>query len=338
MQHLPLLLPLLLLTLASCDLFTSGEEEELIICGSWIVPMPKEDCLIHWYEDIDLDWSPDGRYIAFTVPDTVSIKLNLYDLETGSETVLLEGPGNTHGPSWSPDGRWLAFGMYGQIWKLALGSDSLVQLTNGGENFFPDWSPDGGWIAYDNTDCGHDIDSAPPDACGVLIMRSDGSEKQKVGIGRYPTWHPSGESLLITRDISPYSAESRFMRHWPFASQPVDTLVAVRDDENSYPMYSPDGRQIAFQSQNSKTGHIEVYVMPSRGDNPRQLTTEGGSHPTWSPDGRRLAYTNVAEGDGHIWIMNADGSGKRPMRQGTPASATGRTTRPAREVVPMRMP
>lgn len=79
------------------------------------------------------------------------------------------------------------------------------------------------------------------------------------------------------------------------------------------PVWSPDGTQIAFQSERS--GNTDVYVMNADGSNLRRLT--GGDvfdgHPTWSPDGTRIAFSSSRSGRYQIWVMGADGSNPYPL-------------------------
>ncbi len=56
---------------------------------------------------------------------------------------------------------------------------------------------------------------------------------------------------------------------------------------------SPDGKWIAFDSDES--GKPEVYVAPYPAMAPRErISTDGGLHPLWSPDGRELYYRTGA--------------------------------------------
>jgi TolB protein len=78
-------------------------------------------------------------------------------------------------------------------------------------------------------------------------------------------------------------------------------------DEN--PVWSPDGKQIAFVSnrKNDKEGGQFIYIMNSDGSDVRQLTKENESQwPDWSPDGKMITYTFK----GDIFTVNADGSGE----------------------------
>ena len=88
------------------------------------------------------------------------------------------------------------------------------------------------------------------------------------------------------------------------------------------PVWSPDGRKIAFMSQ--RDGNSEVYVMNADGSGQRNLTRspryEGG--PAWSPDGRKIAFASGSRscragegcaGNTDVYVMNADGSGQRRL-------------------------
>lgn len=66
----------------------------------------------------------------------------------------------------------------------------------------------------------------------------------------------------------------------PFASSDADEIA---------PRFSPDGKWLAYVSNES--GLYEVYVRPYPGPGARvQVSQEGGGQPVWAPDGRRLFY------------------------------------------------
>ena len=75
----------------------------------------------------------------------------------------------------------------------------------------------------------------------------------------------------------------------------------------SDPVWSPDGREIAFTSGAPDS---EIYVMNADGSYVTQLTydAEDGGNPSWSPDGRRIAFDSGIDGDDDIYVMNSDGS------------------------------
>jgi hypothetical protein len=71
--------------------------------------------------------------------------------------------------------------------------------------------------------------------------------------------------------------------------KPEPFLQTQFDDH--VPMFSPNGRWIAYQSNES--GQSEVYVRSFPGaERKRQVSTEGGTSPVWNPNGRELFYRN----------------------------------------------
>jgi Tol biopolymer transport system component len=102
---------------------------------------------------------------------------------------------------------------------------------------------------------------------------------------------------------------------------PLTTSPAV----DTWPSWSPDGRQIAFYSD--RDGASNIYVMGADGTAQRRLTAlENGyqaTHPAWSPDGRTIAFTlsrrptpyvSTTETDvSDIWGIAPDGSGMRRL-------------------------
>lgn len=77
--------------------------------------------------------------------------------------------------------------------------------------------------------------------------------------------------------------------------------------QDEKPVWSPDGKQIAFVSnrENDKGGGQFIYVMNSDGSDVKQLTEENDSNwPDWSPDGTKITYSHK----GDIYVIHADGS------------------------------
>jgi Tol biopolymer transport system component len=75
------------------------------------------------------------------------------------------------------------------------------------------------------------------------------------------------------------------------------------------PKYSPDGRQIVFES--NRDGNTELWLMNADGSNPTQLTfTLAGSNSAggWSPDGSSIVFQSTRDGNFEVYKINIDGT------------------------------
>src|SRR5262249_13105521 len=73
----------------------------------------------------------------------------------------------------------------------------------------------------------------------------------------------------------------------------------------AYPMFSPDGRWMAYMSQESGTSEIYVRPFPGPGGR-RQISTAGGGYPVWSRDGRELLYRDASQ---RIMVVSVTANG-----------------------------
>ncbi|HAM71334.1 MAG TPA: hypothetical protein DCM86_06795, partial [Verrucomicrobiales bacterium] len=83
------------------------------------------------------------------------------------------------------------------------------------------------------------------------------------------------------------------------------TPLTQNVESDAYPLFSPDGRWIAFSSK--RTGSWDLFAVPAEGGTPRQLTWHSGTEvPTgWSPDGRSLLFAGRRESV-HYGIFSVD--------------------------------
>jgi Tol biopolymer transport system component len=94
------------------------------------------------------------------------------------------------------------------------------------------------------------------------------------------------------------------------APAPVTRLTQVID---AYPMLSPDGRTLLFQS--NRHGRWALYTAASDGSAVK-LLLDSGDDPVvaaWSPDGRQIAFAATVDGQSEIFVMNADASGRQRL-------------------------
>ena len=74
------------------------------------------------------------------------------------------------------------------------------------------------------------------------------------------------------------------------------------------PSFSPDSRQVAFDSRH-EDGSWGLFVVDADGGVPRPLTTDSGDEncPVWSPDGRWIYYTSDQKAGRNVWRIPAGG-------------------------------
>ena len=108
------------------------------------------------------------------------------------------------------------------------------------------------------------------------------------------SWHPSGKFLTYTQGAAGGTADTMILpmdgdgvRGWS-PGKPVVFLNTPATE--SYAMFSPDGRWIAYTlSEPGKTGEVYVRPFPGHGG-PWRISTQSGVQPEWSPSGHELLY------------------------------------------------
>jgi TolB protein len=140
----------------------------------------------------------------------------------------------------------------------------------------------------------------------------DGANARRVTVSRRlnlnPSWSPDARALAYTT-FRPNPDIFVSLIYQGVLQNPTKGVGT-----NYLPVFSPDGKQIAFMS--GRDGNPEIYAMNVDGSNLRRLTNHpaGESSPTWSPSGAQIAFTSDRTGKAQIYVMNSsDGSGLRRL-------------------------
>jgi serine/threonine-protein kinase len=185
----------------------------------------------------------------------------------------------------SPDGRRLAVSMFekaANVHIYDLDRRMLTQLTFEEHNAAPIWSPDGEWVAFASSRTGFWKPFwKPADGSGAAERLLNSEER-----GTPFSWSPDGQVLAYVGFL-PNTQEDLMMLPLQGQREPRPFLSTPFNEGE--PMFSPDGRWIAYQSDES--GRFEIYVRPYPGPGGKwQVSTEGGASPRWRRDGRELFY------------------------------------------------
>jgi serine/threonine-protein kinase len=185
-------------------------------------------------------------------------------------------------PRLSPDGRRVAFitrQMGGELWVAQRGQGTRQRLALAGEAISPEWSRDGrrllfGYITPASTSW--DVYAASPDGSGTAEpLVSSAQTEFPVG------WSADGALVFwrLTQKGGDIFYRDSTAEH-PFA-------VSAADERS--PALSPDGRWLAYVSDES--GRREVYVRPfPSGAGRWQISSEGGIEPRWARRGHEIIY------------------------------------------------
>ena len=184
-------------------------------------------------------------------------------------------------PRISPDGTRLAVSIndattrVAALWVYDLRGDTKRRLTDERSSLHPIWTPDGKRITYSPSG-------------GIAEIAADGSGDTKLlvrsEVPQYPTgWSPNGRDLLF------YADKAQGLDLWTLTRGGEARPLLARPAMDSQGEFSPDGRFVAYVSDES--GRDEVYVarFPDMTDR-LAISADGGTDPRWSREGRELLY------------------------------------------------
>jgi Tol biopolymer transport system component len=236
--------------------------------------------------------SQTGVLAWYSGAATGNMRLNWYDRQ-GAVLGAVGPDGQMSKGAISPDGTTVAadrLDLKGSAYDIFLhdlkgGIDSELTFSPGGVNELPAWSPDGSQIAYDSRREGK---------FGIWVKPAGGSGKEELLL-EWPNaialcdWSRDGKYLVFMshgtekgRDLfvisDPLDAARRQTR--PF----LETAAS-----EGYGRLSPDGRWMAYNSDESRTDQIYVVSFPGK-EAKYKISTDGGTRPFWSRDGKELFY------------------------------------------------
>ncbi len=311
--------------------------------------------------------SPDGRYVAYTVQQAnweeneFVQQIWIAVAATGERYQLTSGKKSSQTPKWSADSKRIAFASERdakrQIYVIRPSGGEAQQLTaeeNGVGSF--EWSPDGKTIAFTSTGPDSKRKKDRKDKYGDFeVVESDyamqrlWSIQAPPEIPSDPKQRPQPEALTAGDNFSvgdfAWSPDSKLIafsaQRDPDLSSSGTAQIYILDladkhvrklldshGPNQRPRWSPDGREIAFNTGNGEPFYYysndRIAVIPAGGGEPRILTgafDEDASLVDWGPDG--IYFTAYQKGGAHVFRVDPATLSVRRITSPDPYFASG---------------
>jgi eukaryotic-like serine/threonine-protein kinase len=249
-----------------------------------------------------LEGNPFGSAVALSTSGTLVYQTASQASSTELVWVTRQGLATAVDPAWKMDGTVISFGLSpngrsiavelaraakSDIWVKQLPAGPFSRITFGDTGFVrPSWTPDGSQVLYlaDRGDGG-----------GIpTIRRADGVGSvtrllpPKVAFGQ-TLESPDGRWLIVRRVAGDIGNGDIYGVHT--GDTALVTLVSSPARELT-PALSPDGKWLAYSSDESGTFEVYVRPFPSVATARWQVSTAGGSAPLWSHSGKELFFRN----------------------------------------------
>jgi len=191
---------------------------------------------------------------------------------------------NYASPAWSPDGRRIAVMVLSaqgnDIWLCDVASSALSRLTSDNTSANPVWTFDGRRVVYTSSRSGR---------AAVWWQAADGSapaeklfEVPDVAITE-ASLAPDGHTLV-------YRTQPQNQLYYvDITGDRTPKMITTDRFTKVHPAISPDGRWLAYSSNEGATPQVMIRPFPGPGG-ATQISVDGGAEPVWAPDGKSLYY------------------------------------------------
>jgi TolB protein len=259
--------------------------------------------------------SPNGAYIAFISTRSGGEEIFVISPDGSHEKQLTNNKEKKNAPYWSHEGLIL-FSTNdddgSRLFSVMPDGSNLRQIGKvPGRN--PKLAPDGEHVIY----------AVGPWTASRLILSEIHNPQPRQLTGNDATvwtgwWSPNGKQIAYASQNAAHELHVWAMNA-DGSNQRQITQVPAAEGRAQWPVWSPDGRQLAIQvgrySQTENTSHIWAVNLNTG------LATKLAPHdqafldetPAWFPDGKHIAFQSNRSGRMAIWIMKSDGTELRQV-------------------------
>ena len=249
------------------------------------------------------DIAADGSLVYLEGTAASALRTLVWVERSGGETAIPTEPSVYVYPRISPNGQRVALddrNTANDIWIWDFAAQTRTRFSTGSTGGqYPVWTVDGTGIAFS---------VIGPSSIALRTANNTGqtttlhTEQLNTATGLSPYFFsPSGQELVFRSIGTTSSGEDIRMLSLNAEVEPVGLLGENYLERNAE--LSPNGRWMAYQSDESGSYEIYVRPFPNVNDDKLQVSNAGGSHPLWSRDGRELFY--LQSDDSLSWRLMA---------------------------------
>lgn len=291
--------------------------------------------------------SPDGKFVAYQMQTTnwkdneFHTEIWVVDVATGRNFQLTDAKSSSNGPDWSPDGKWIAFtsertGDKSQIYLISPVGGEAIQLTSAetGVRGFR-WSPDSKHIAFaaadpdskakkdrvekfgditvvgeDRTMTGLWLADVPSGQIEKPVEAKHLTDTTSYTVGDF-AWSPDSTRIAFAGSASPDPDDSYTSQIYVLTIADKSVKKIVSDGPSQDPIWSPDGRQIAYQAANGNKyfyyENWQIGVVDANGGTPRMTIENFDEDPNlriWSPQG--ILFSGLQKTFEHLYLLDPE--------------------------------
>ena len=179
-----------------------------------------------------------------------------------------------------------------QVWSYDIARGALSPVTVDGQSAYGIFAPDGKRVVFRSGAAGGEDNLywKAADGSGAAERLTTSARSQTPA-----SWSPDGTTLAFVEEGDTLAQQFFQFDIWVLSIGDRKTRAVIQTAANEMsPEFSPDGRWLAYVSNQS--GRSEVYVQPYPGPGERHLiSTNGGEQPAWGGNGRELFYVQRGE-------------------------------------------